>query len=350
MARKDTIFRFGHCRDLKPQPNIEYIQSRTISPSRQPEIANGDIYRATDASADEDDDADVPSTGLIKEEVITDIEGARPVPDVGFDPPQVLCESCKPLLTASSKRVCRTAGEIGGPGLDPGRWRRADGLRPRRYGGRSSRKVKFDMTELPDAACRSCAAAVATHSGYTNKGGRSEASGTADYLKEFRSVKTTTPVLLASPSRDGAVRSNSTYQDFANYLKNEWPDYWQAHFFSNQDKLEQIRKRPTRKQMFGRPALYSRLCPEAPLAPLVINTRRPLTQYQTHSRLAARDDSHSQEDLDFDRKLKKCKTLEEFFDLPAFMMPIISNGVLAYRDGTVGSNGRLPRAREVFKP
>lgn len=30
------------------------------------------------------------------------------------------------------------------------------------------------------------------------------------------------------------------------------------------------------------------------------------------------------EDLDVDRKPKKCRTLEEFFDLPAAIMPIIS--------------------------
>ncbi|KAM0714590.1 hypothetical protein Q7P37_009886 [Cladosporium fusiforme] len=332
MARKDAAFRFGDRLNLKPQPHNEYIQSQTTSSSGQPEITQRVINRATEAAANEDDEADVPSAGLVREEeVMMDIEGVRPFPGVGFGRPQVLCESCKPLLTASSKRACGTAGEIGDPGFDPGRWRRADDLRPPRLGGRSSRKVKFDTTEPPDAACKPCAAAVATHSG-------------------VQVGKETTPALLASPSRDGAVRSSSTYQDFAVYLKNEWPDYWQAHFFNKQDKLEQIRKRPTRKQMFGRPALYSRLRPEAPLAPLVINTTRPLTQYETHSRLAARDDSHSREDLDFDRKPKTCKTLEEFFDLPAFMMPIISNGVLAYRDGIVSRNGRLPRAREVFKP
>lgn len=123
-------------------------------------------------------------------------------------------------------------------------------------------------------------------------------------------MKTTTPVLLASPSRNETVHSDSTYQDFAVFLKNEWPDYWRATSFNKQDKLEQIRKRPTKKQMFGRPALYSHLCPEAPLVPLVINSRQALTQHETHSRLAARDDSHSREDLGSDRKPKKCKTLE----------------------------------------
>lgn len=279
-----------------------------------------------------------------------DIEGVRPVPDVDFGHPRAFCESCKPFLTANPKRARRTAGEIEGAVLDSHRWRRADGIQPG-HGGRS-KKEEFNKTEPPDAVrkSKSRAAAVATHPGYTHKGGRSQASNTADYLQELGSVKTTTPVSLASPLRDEAVRSDSTNQNFAVYLKNEWPDYWQANFFNKQDKLEQIRKRPTRMQMFGRPALYSRLCPEAPLVPLVINGRQALTQHETHSRLAARDDSHSREDLDSDRKPRKCRTLEEFFDLPAVMMPIIANGALAYRGGTVSRNGRLPRARKVFKP
>jgi len=44
------------------------------------------------------------------------------------------------------------------------------------------------------------------------------------------------------------------------------------------------------------------------------------------------------------------ETLDEFFDFPANVIPIISEGQLAYRDGMRNDDGRLRRAREVFKP
>lgn len=70
-------------------------------------ITHGGIDRAKEAAADEDDDADMPWAGLVKEEeVISDIEGARLDPHMGFDRPQVLCASCKPLRTATSQRAC----------------------------------------------------------------------------------------------------------------------------------------------------------------------------------------------------------------------------------------------------
>ena len=66
MARKDTTFGFGDWLDPKPQPNNEYIQSQTTSPSGQPEIAPGEIDRAKEAAADEGDEADMASAGLVK--------------------------------------------------------------------------------------------------------------------------------------------------------------------------------------------------------------------------------------------------------------------------------------------
>ena len=47
---------------------------------------------------------------------------------------------------------------------------------------------------------------------------------------------------------------------------------------------------------------------------------------------------------------KEYKSLEEFFEIPDNMIPIISEGQLAYRDGKRTEDGRLPRAREIFKP
>lgn len=351
MIGKHTSFCFYDWHDSDPQPSQEYIQNQTTSPSDQLEIAYGDIDRAKEAAADEDNEADMPSAGLVKEEVITDIKGARPGPHMGFDRPPVLCESCKPLRTAVSKRACRTAcKEEGAAGVDSYTWQRADGTRPGYCV--CSRSVIANTKHPLDAEYKSHAAVTAPRSGCTNGGDRPEASETDNRQQELRPVKATTPGSLALPTPGRAVHSRSAdhNHDFVESLKYAWPDYWNAHHLNKQDKLEEIRKRPSRKQMFGRSASHSRLCPETPLPPLLITSGRPLPQCGANLGLAARDDSRSLEDLDVDAKPKKCKTLEEFFDLPAVIMPIMSNGALAYRDGTVSRSGRLPRAREVFKP
>lgn len=208
------------------------------------------------------------------------------------------------------------------------------------------------MKDPLDDEYKSHSAATATRSGYTNRGDMPEASDTAHCQQELRPVKATTPGSLALPTPGRAVHSKSANHnhDFVASLKYAWSGYWNAHHLNKQDKLEEIRKRPSRKQMYGRPASHSRLCPGTPLTPLLVTTRWPLTRWKMNSKLAARDQSHSLEDLDVDRQPKKCRTLEGFFDLPAVVMPVISNGALAYRDGTVSRNGRLPWAREVFKP
>lgn len=91
MARKHTAFRFGNWHEPKPQPNQEYIQSQTTWSSGQLEITHGEIDRAKDVAADEGEEADMPSDGLVKEEeVISDIEGARPGLNIGFGRPPVL--------------------------------------------------------------------------------------------------------------------------------------------------------------------------------------------------------------------------------------------------------------------
>jgi hypothetical protein len=61
------------------------------------------------------------------------------------------------------------------------------------------------------------------------------------------------------------------------------------------------------------------------------------------------DEPYPWENPDNDPTRKEYTSLEEFFDFPDNMIPIISEGQLAYRDGTRTDDGRLPRAREIFK-
>ena len=129
----------------------------------------------------------------------------------------------------------------------------------------------------------------------------------------------------------------------------EWPEYREENMFDAQAKLAEIIKRPTRKQMFGKPAFCSRLRVRDPAmeVPVVPVTASPEKRTKM---LIDPNNPYPWEDSDVDPVLEEYQSLDEFFDFPANMIPIISEGQLAYRDGTRNDDGRLPRAREVFKP
>lgn len=155
-----------------------------------------------------------------------------------------------------------------------------------------------------------------------------------------------------SSMQDKDLRSKNATDDFSvTSFFDEWPEYRSANAFDEQDKLKEIRERPTRKQMFGKPASHSRLRSEGTLPILLIipNTMSPAKRTRPLFD-ATLNDPYPWENPDVDPTLKEYKTLDDFFDLPANMIPIISEGQLAYRDGTRTDDGRLPRAREVFKP
>jgi len=61
------------------------------------------------------------------------------------------------------------------------------------------------------------------------------------------------------------------------------------------------------------------------------------------------DEPYPWENPHNDPTRKEFTSLEELFDFPDSMIPIISEGQLAYRDGKRTDDGRLPRAREIFK-
>jgi hypothetical protein len=126
----------------------------------------------------------------------------------------------------------------------------------------------------------------------------------------------------------------------------EWPEYHEENIFDEQAKVAEIIKRPTRKQMFGKPALCSRLrvrerSAEVPAIPVMVSPEK-----RTRSFIVDPDNPYPWEKDDGE----EFETLDEFFDFPANVIPIISEGQLAYRDGMRNDDGRLRRAREVFKP
>lgn len=123
--------------------------------------------------------------------------------------------------------------------------------------------------------------------------------------------------------------------------------------FDQAAKLSNIRSRKSRKAMFGKEPLRSRL--GDPVF-FVRRTRRDKATVLDSSKdtpskrhtynfdpLADGFDSASQE------LPKICATVQEFFDLPARPIPIIdANKQLAMRDGTRAADGSLPRAKLVY--
>jgi hypothetical protein len=142
----------------------------------------------------------------------------------------------------------------------------------------------------------------------------------------------------------------ANHEHLATSLYEEWPEILQQAS-EEHDKLAEISKRPRKKQVFGRPASNAHLQLHRPLTgPATIprnlspeKRSRPMTD-------PTPDELWPWENPEVDYTRKECKSLEELFGFPPNMIPIISEGQLAYRDGTRTDDGRLPRAREIFKP
>ncbi|EKG21441.1 hypothetical protein MPH_01239 [Macrophomina phaseolina MS6] len=151
-------------------------------------------------------------------------------------------------------------------------------------------------------------------------------------------------------------------------------------------KIAEIKARPSRKARFTNNLTYARLerpshtffkevdrpLPKAYKAP---PSSRPGSGYSDHAvtdlttRSNGRRASLSNPDMDmqdapytqssttngtsssqFDpNKPEMFDTVEELLNLPSNLVPTLYEGRLAFRDGTVGANGRLPRAKKVFK-
>lgn len=206
-----------------------------------------------------------------------------------------------------------------------------------------------EMEELPDAG--HAAGAAAAIAGSKHDEGTNDAPHPAEGRRKVKVVKLPWKGSRRSSAVDATSRSWPTdREDTVASLYNEWPAYRETSF-DEQDKLAEIRKRPTRKQMFGKPAGESRsrlqeptlesIIPFSNLSP-VKRSRAPVD--------AAPKNPYPWEDPDADPSRKTYESLEEFFDFPAEAIPIVSDGSLAYRDGRRMDDGRLPRAREVFKP
>lgn len=201
-----------------------------------------------------------------------------------------------------------------------------------------------EMEELPDAGSEAAHVEATEHRDGPDLERRTEASNSLNLGKKAKVVilnmrkGSLSEGISKLPSRDHLVTS----------FYNEWPEYCEDNMFDDQAKMAEIIKRPTRKQMFGKPALCSRLRVRGPsvAVPAIPVNVSP----EKRARLLIDPDNPYPWEKDVGATLEDFASLDEFFDFPANMIPIISEGQLAYRDGTRTDDGRLPRAREVFKP
>ncbi|KAI6842901.1 hypothetical protein KC342_g1307 [Hortaea werneckii] len=134
-------------------------------------------------------------------------------------------------------------------------------------------------------------------------------------------------------------------------LFDEWPAYRTAGQIDRKAKMAEIKSRPSRKAMFGKPALYSRLgSQEASQSGHAMNRIENLSTEKPSEKqgLSARTVAHSIDPFPAERNVVYYDTPEEFFGLPHHLVPVMYNGQLAYRDGTKDHSSRVRKAQAYF--
>ena len=205
-----------------------------------------------------------------------------------------------------------------------------------------------EMEELPDAENENendvGHVTVTEHRDSPDFGHSTEASNSLMPSKRAKVVV----LNMRKGSLSDAINKLPARNQFVTSFYNEWPEYREENILDEQAKVAEIVKRPTRKQMFGKPALCSRLRvrePSVEVHAIPVNVSP-----EKRTKLFIDPDNPYPWEKDASSTLEEFGSLDEFFDFPANVIPIISEGQLAYRDGTRNDDGRLPRAREVFKP
>lgn len=131
----------------------------------------------------------------------------------------------------------------------------------------------------------------------------------------------------------------------------EFPEYHPDNYVNMKDRVAEIRKRPTRKQMFGKPG--SRLKQPGPAVEQDISYVPPAARgtVSPEKRPRAIIDALPTDEYDWEKPATRQEfmSLQEFFGMPNNPVPIISEGQLAFRDGTLTDDGRLPRAKVLYK-
>ncbi|TKA27218.1 hypothetical protein B0A50_04555 [Salinomyces thailandicus] len=136
----------------------------------------------------------------------------------------------------------------------------------------------------------------------------------------------------------------------AKSLFEEWPQCHHTNQVDRQAKMIEIKQRPSRKLMFGKPAMYSRLAGnESPKPPQA----RPCARADAGEDPSLKRNRFTRRAIDVvcfpkEAGLVYYDTLEEFFGMPNSPVPMIYNGQLAYRQGTRDDKGKLRRAQAHY--
>lgn len=200
--------------------------------------------------------------------------------------------------------------------------------------------VELDEQLLSVPAPTSIGSADRQHStNETTSNDRNVTSTTASQLKSNLEV-------LCIQDFDENKGDNSV---LATSLYNEWPEYRQ-HASDEYDKLVEISERPSRKEMFGKAVPHTQSLLHLVSSGTNCIPYIPSPEKRSRTTMSTLAEPYPWENPNVDLTRKEYMSLDEFFDFPDNMIPIISEGQLAYRDGTRMDDGRLPRAREIFRP
>ncbi|GAB1742631.1 hypothetical protein NU219Hw_g8167t1 [Hortaea werneckii] len=164
-----------------------------------------------------------------------------------------------------------------------------------------------------------------------------------------------------SPTRGAADDDRSLFQSVtqdeqdvthtALSLFDEWPKYHPAGQIDRDAKIAEIKRRPSRKAMFGKPAVYSRLGSHEALESghsMHQTENLPAEKPREKQVLAARKVAHSIDPFPVEPNVVYYDTPEEFFGLPQHLSPVMYNGQLMYRDGSKDHSSRVRKAQAYF--
>lgn len=128
-------------------------------------------------------------------------------------------------------------------------------------------------------------------------------------------------------------------------LFGEWPEL-KSLGFDRSARIAEIKQRPNRKERFGKQSPLAEFEPAGGHKAMGKSNERSATNGNTASEatLATLYPWENTEGV-----LVQCNSLQELFNLPNNPMAIIHDGNLAYRDGTRGVDGSLPRAKAIYK-
>ncbi|KAF2471609.1 uncharacterized protein BDR25DRAFT_342328 [Lindgomyces ingoldianus] len=136
------------------------------------------------------------------------------------------------------------------------------------------------------------------------------------------------------------------YKAFPEFL---WPSIEYMTQVEIEQKIEEIRKRPSRKARFGKPLALAR-SHRLDVHDELADSRkrfRPATSAQTLPLPFGKKKTQNS-DVELQPSEEGGDTFKDVFNFPKNPIPIVHDGQLAFRDGTL-VNSKLPRSRVVYK-